>query len=105
MMPGNENNFPSKIFEYALTGRAILTSPVSGVDRVLGEEAVYFDINDYDRSLDRRLEELAAIPRTELRRRGAAIQERLLRHYSWAQQGEKLARFLERVVTPQSCQP
>jgi len=105
LWPGNDNNFSSKVFEYALSGRAILTSKVSGIDAVLGEKAYYFDEGDFERSLDRRLEELAAIPRTELRRRGAAIQERLLRHYSWAQQGEKLARFLERVVTPQSCQP
>jgi glycosyltransferase involved in cell wall biosynthesis len=98
LWPGNECNFSSKVFEYALGGRAILTSKVSGVDAVLGENAYYFDEGDFDCSLSQRLDELAATPRSELRRRGTAIQERLLRQYSWAQQGEKLAQFLVGVV-------
>ncbi len=98
LWPGNDNNFSSKVFEYALSGRAILTSKVSGVDRVLGEAAFYFDEGDFERSLNQRLDELAATPRPELRRRGAAVQEHLLGHYSWEQQGEKLARFLEGVL-------
>jgi len=40
---GNENNFPSKVFEYALTGRSIMTTGFAGVREVLGEEAFYLD--------------------------------------------------------------
>jgi glycosyltransferase involved in cell wall biosynthesis len=92
--PGNENNFPSKAFEYALSGRSILTTPLSGVDRILGESAFYFDENDFTRSLDEALERVTAVPREELNRRGKKIQERLLANFTWAQQGERLARFL-----------
>jgi glycosyltransferase involved in cell wall biosynthesis len=95
---GNENNFPSKVFEYGLSGRAILTTGFSGVDQVLGENAFYFDAGDYDRSLAQRLDEISAVPRAGLRRRGAAIQARLLQKFSWRTQGEKLARFLEGVM-------
>jgi glycosyltransferase involved in cell wall biosynthesis len=96
--PGNENNFSSKVFEYALSGRAILTSRVSGVDRILGEEAFYFDENDFQRSLEESLDRIGGLPKSELRERGARLQERMLNDYSWAQQGERLARFLSTAI-------
>lgn len=94
---GNENNLPSKVFEYALSGRAILSSRLSGVDAVLGDQAFYFDENDFEASLDQALEYVERIPRAELNRRGAAVQERVLANFSWAQQAERIARFIQRV--------
>lgn len=92
---GNENNFASKLFDYALTGRAILTARLSGVESVLGPEAFYFDPGDFQRSLGARLGEAVALPRSELDRRGAAIQVRVLEQFSWQRQGGRLAEFLE----------
>ena len=103
IVQGNENNFSSKVFEYALSGRAILTSHVSGVDQVLGPEAFYFDENGFDRSLDEALDRVAAIPRSELHRRGTSIQERILKTYSWSQQGERVAEFVLGVLAQLSC--
>ena len=97
--PGNQNNFPSKVFEYALSGRAILSSRVSAADLVLGPEAYYFNEHNFESSLDEALEQLTKTPREELNRRGAALQERLLSQYSWAQQGERLAGFLRKLLT------
>ena len=94
-MPENRNNFPSKIFEYALTGRAILSNQLSGADRILGPHAYYFDADDYTASLSRMLDVLATTPRAELRRRGAELQRHLLKEYSWETQGRRLASFLE----------
>jgi len=96
--PGNQNNFPSKIFEYALSGRAILSSRPSGADVVLGSEAYYFDEHQFEPSLDQSLELLANTPREELNRRGTALQERFLSRYSWTQQGERLASFLGKLL-------
>ena len=96
---GNENNLPSKVFEYALSGRAILSSRLSGVDVVLGDQAFYFDEHDFDASLDRALEKVEAVSRSELNRRGAAIQARVLANYAWAQQAERIAKFVQRVAT------
>ncbi len=98
LWPGNENNFSSKVFEYALTGRSILSSRLSGVDAVLGEEAYYFDAGDFERSLGAAVREIAGTRRSELHRRGAAIQARMLREYSWSRQGGRLADFLEGVA-------
>jgi glycosyltransferase involved in cell wall biosynthesis len=91
---GNENNFPSKIFDYALCGRAILTARLSGVDEVIGEDGFYFDPEDYAASLGARLVELAGTPRAELRRRGAATRERVCAEYTWERQGARIAAFI-----------
>ncbi len=97
--PGNDNNFSSKVFEYALSGRAILTTRLSGVDEVLGPEAFYFDEHDFKPALDRALDKLSEIPRAELHRRGAAIQTRMLQEYSWSRQGERFHNFLQGLLS------
>jgi hypothetical protein len=96
---GNENNFSSKLFDYALAGRAILTSKLSGVEEVLGPEAFYFDPHDFTRNLRGSLQLLANTSRPELDRRGAAIQQRVLSSFSWTKQGARLASFLTQVCT------
>jgi len=96
IVPGNQNNFSSKVFEYALSGRAILTSCLSGVEEILGEDAFYFDAENFETSLAETLDRVIAIPRPELHRRGQALQDRMLREFSWEKQGERLASFLTR---------
>ncbi len=96
---GNENNFPSKIFEYALCGRAILTTRLSGVDAVLGAEAFYCDPSKLETDLPARLAEVAALPRAELHRRGAALRERVTTLYSWPRQAAAMAAFIKGLPT------
>ncbi|HEU5336260.1 MAG TPA: glycosyltransferase, partial [Terriglobales bacterium] len=92
---GNENNFASKLFDYALSGRAILTSRLSGVEEVLGPLAEYFDPADFSHSLAQRVTALVSTPRSELARRGAAIQHRVLSQFSWTKQAAGMAGFLQ----------
>jgi glycosyltransferase involved in cell wall biosynthesis len=92
---GNENNFPSKIFEYAASGRAVLTSRLSGVDEVLGPDAFYFDAARFEPDLGRALDELRAGDFADLNHRGAAIQRRVLEDYGWNRQGRRIAEFLD----------
>jgi hypothetical protein len=94
---GNENNFSSKLFEYALTGRCILTSRLSGAEEVLGSEAFYFDPFDFNRSLQAALAHLGKTRRGELNRRGEAIQQKVTSEFSWTRQGARLASFLTQV--------
>jgi glycosyltransferase involved in cell wall biosynthesis len=93
-IPGNENTFPSKVFEYGLCGRAILSAQLSGVPVVLGEDGFYFDERDFERSLAAALAQVAALPRSVLHERGRRLRERLLRQYSWEAQAVRMARFL-----------
>lgn len=95
IMPGNRNNFPSKVFEYGAAGCAQLSSRLSGADRVLNSHAYYFDAGDYDASLGRMLDTLATIPRSELRRRGRELQNHLRAEFPWETQGQRLVAFLQ----------
>jgi glycosyltransferase involved in cell wall biosynthesis len=94
---GNQNNFPSKLFEYALTGKPILTSRLSGVEEVLGPEAFYFDAYDFVNSLKRNLQILVSTSSSELRHRGAAIQQRIISEFSWRKQATRVAGFIHEV--------
>jgi len=98
IMPGNRNNFPSKVFEYGAAGCAQLSSRLSGADRVLDSHAYYFEAGDYDASLGRMLDTLATTPRTELRRRGRDLQNHLLAQYGWEIQGRRLAAFFQNLL-------
>lgn len=91
---GNENNFPSKLFSYALTGRAILTSRMSGVENVLGEAGYYFDPGNFAAALTEHFHALAAQPRAVLAERGSRLRARILGHYTWSQQAERLVDFI-----------
>ncbi|MBC8001573.1 MAG: glycosyltransferase [Opitutaceae bacterium] len=95
---GNENNFPSKIFQYALTSRAILSTRLSGVEIVLGPEAFYFDEHDFGAALRRAVTEIAGLPRAELRRRGGILNERITSQFSWTQQAAAMAAFIRQLL-------
>ncbi len=91
---GLENSFPSKIFEFGMTGKAILSTRTGGVDEVLREDGIYLDTEDFENSLRQKLREVAALDRAELQRRGTNIRNRLLKEFSWDAQGRRMIDFL-----------
>jgi glycosyltransferase involved in cell wall biosynthesis len=95
---GNENNFPSKVFDYALCGRAILTSGLSGVDEVLGKNAFYFEAQRFRETLPPILTELANTPVAELHRRGGLIREKVVSEYTWSLQGSRINKFIDALI-------
>jgi len=94
--PRQRNNFPSKVFEYALCGRTILTSRLAGVEAVLGAEASYFDPRDFARN-SRGVVSAFPNPRGELLRRGIALRERIVTRYSLGQTGGDDGRIYRRL--------
>jgi glycosyltransferase involved in cell wall biosynthesis len=105
---GLENSFPSKIFEYGVTGRAILTTRTGGVDQILGDEGVYLETDDFGKSLSQKLTDLSKMDRAQLDVRGAAIRDRMQSQFNWDVQADRMTRFLDalvgRVPTPNSLQ-
>lgn len=95
---GNENSFPSKIFQYALSARAILSTRLSGVPEVLGDAGCYFTEDDFAGSLPPRLTELARQSRTDLRQRGLALHRQVTTHYSWVRQAGRLQEFFRQLL-------
>ena len=92
---GLENSFPSKIFEYGMTGKAILTTRTGGVDEVLKSEGIYLDGEKLEESLRQQLPEVAKMDRADLRRRGTAIRDRMLKEYNWDVQARRMVEFLQ----------
>lgn len=95
---GLENSFPSKIFEFGMTGKAILSTRTGGVDEVLGAAGIYVDTDDFAAALSQRLREVAAMDRAELQRRGHAIRQRLLTEFNWDRQAQRMVEFLTGLV-------
>ena len=91
---GNRYSFPSKLLEYGLAGRAILSAKMSGVDEMLGPDAFYFDPRHFEKSLSTELKSISALPRATLQQRAASIQHRLLKEFTWERHGERLGHFL-----------
>ncbi len=99
---GLENSFPSKIFDFGMTGKAILSTRTGGVDKVLGEEGIYLETEDFDNSLRQKLCEVAAMDRAELQRRGTAIRERVLKDFNWDAQARRMVEFLTGILKKRS---
>jgi glycosyltransferase involved in cell wall biosynthesis len=99
---GLENSFPSKIFDFGITGKAILSTRTGGVDKVLGEEGIYLETKDFDSSLRQKLREVAAMDRAELQRRGTAIRERVLKDFNWDEQARRMIEFLAGILKKRS---
>lgn len=90
---GNRYSFPSKLMEYGVSGRSIITTRMCGAEDLLGAEAFYFDPGQFDSSLAETFQRAAGVTRQEIQRRGAAIQKRLLADHTWEQHGRQCAEF------------
>jgi glycosyltransferase involved in cell wall biosynthesis len=97
-LPLWENSFPSKIFQYGITGKAILTTRIGGVDEVLGEHGLYFEAQNLEAALCQKLREVAGMNRTELQRRGMAIRQLMLTDFNWDAQAQRMIRFLNGIL-------
>lgn len=95
---GLDNSFPSKIFEFGMTGKAVLSTRTCGVDQVLGDEGIYLETKDFDNSLRQKLRAVAAMDRAELQRRGEAIRGRILRKFNWDEQARRIIEFLTGIL-------
>jgi glycosyltransferase involved in cell wall biosynthesis len=99
---GKDNSAPSKVFEYGVAGKAILSTRTAGMDEVLGNEGIYIETDHFEDSLYQKLREVSAMDRAELRRRAAIIRDRIVNNYSWEKQSRLILEFLIRLVDRQS---
>jgi glycosyltransferase involved in cell wall biosynthesis len=95
---GQENSAPSKVFEYGMAGKAIISTRTSGMDEVLGDEGLYIETENFEESLRQRLKEASAMSRPELERRGRIIHERVVKDYSWGALAHRAAEFFDKLV-------
>jgi glycosyltransferase involved in cell wall biosynthesis len=99
---GQENSFPSKILEYGIAGKAILSTRVGGVYEAIGEDGIYFDAENFEESLLEKIREVSAMNRDELQRRAQAIRRRILSEFNADEQARRVFEFLNTVVKLQN---
>ena len=95
---GRENSFPSKLFEFGMTGKAIVSTRACGVDHILRDDGLYIDASDLEKSLEQKFREVSAMDRRDLQRRGAAIRQRIVNEYNWDAQARRIVDFLNSIV-------
>ena len=95
---GRDNSFPSKIFEFGMAGKAILSTRTGGVDEVLRDDGLYLETENFEDSLRQKFCEVAAMDRVELQRRGTAIRNRVLKDFNWDAQARRIVEFLTGLV-------
>jgi glycosyltransferase involved in cell wall biosynthesis len=91
---GQDNSFPSKVMEYGVAGKAILSSRTAGVDEVLRGEGIYFDTQNFEESLQQKIREVSAMDRAELQRRAQVIHNRIVNEFSPGEQARRVFEFL-----------
>ena len=91
---GQDNSAPSKVFEYGVAGKAILSTRTAGMDELLGQEGIYIETENFDQSLRQKLQDISTMDRTELHRRAAVIRDRIVNYYSWEEQARRIIEFV-----------
>jgi len=99
---GQENSVPSKVFDYAAAGKAVLSTRTAGMDEILGPDGFYIEAEGFEDSLRQKLQEISAINRLELQRRAQAIRNRIVGAYNCEEQARRIADFLTAVTESHS---
>ena len=99
---GLDNSAPSKLFDYGMAGKAILSTRTAGMDEILGQEGIYVETENFEESLRQKLREISVMDRTELQRRAKIVHERILKNYSWEEQARRAVEFITRLVARRS---
>jgi len=102
---GLANSAPSKVFEYGIAGKAILSTRTAGMDGVLGDEGIYIETDGFEASLRQKLVEVSAMARPELQRRAAIIRERMIKEFNWDEQSRRIVVFLEEILKARQAGP
>jgi glycosyltransferase involved in cell wall biosynthesis len=95
---GQDISAPSKVFEYGVAGKAILSTRTAGIDEILGKEGIYIETENFEESLRQKLIEISAMDRGELQRRAMIIRDRIVTNYSWAEQARRIVEFLNKLL-------
>jgi glycosyltransferase involved in cell wall biosynthesis len=89
-----DTTFPSKTVEYAAAGLYVISTDISDVRRVLGEDAAYLSSND-PRELAAAIAKAVALGPSELEHQSRALQGRINQILSLEKSGRDLISFLE----------
>jgi glycosyltransferase involved in cell wall biosynthesis len=89
----NRYTFPSKLREYMLSGRPVISTAAPGIPDEYFEHMIVLQ-DETPKGLAQLLEEVCTRPSSELDRLGAQAHDFVLNQKNWSQQGKKVLDFI-----------
>lgn len=93
---GNDNNFPSKIFDYIQLGRPVLSSVTPTLQHAFGESLMWYDA-DKPNALSEALERVSRKRVSLLIQDGRNLREKYAKRFSWKEQIGNLKEWMRPV--------
>jgi glycosyltransferase involved in cell wall biosynthesis len=93
---GNDNNFPSKIFDYIQLGRPILSSVTPTLQHAFGESLMWYDA-DKPNALSEVLERVSQIKISLLIQDGINLRDKYAKRFSWKEQIGNLKEWMRQI--------
>ena len=90
---GNENNFPSKVFDYVQLGRPVLSSVTPTLKHAFGDLVMWYDA-DNPHALSEALAGIAQKSIAELAREGADLRKAYAASFSWEERVRNLKQWM-----------
>jgi glycosyltransferase involved in cell wall biosynthesis len=90
---GNDNNFPSKLFDYMQLGRAVVSSKTPTLEFAFGDTLIWYDATKPG-ALAQALIDVSAKSTTELSKQGAMLREKYSTAYAWDETIKGLKQWL-----------
>jgi glycosyltransferase involved in cell wall biosynthesis len=90
---GNDNNFPSKLFDYMQLGRAVVSSKTPTLEYAFGDTLIWYDAATLG-ALAQALIDVSAKGTTELSKQGAMLREKYSTAYAWDETIKNLKQWL-----------
>lgn len=93
---GNDNNFPSKIFDYIQLGRPVLSSVTPTLQHAFGESLMWYDV-DKPNALSEALERVSQIRIPLLIQDGVNLRDKYAKRFSWKEQIGSLKEWMRQL--------
>jgi hypothetical protein len=90
---GNDNNFPSKLFDYMQLGRAVLSSRTPTLEYAFGETLIWYNATKPN-ALAQALIDVSSTSTPELIKQGASLREKYSTAYAWDETIKGLKQWL-----------
>lgn len=93
---GNENNFPSKIFDYVQLGRAVLSSKTGTLAHAFGDSVMWYDAHD-PQALINAIQKISQVQASELLEQGRRLSEWCKSRYSWTKMAQEIKKLIDSI--------
>jgi len=93
---GNENNFPSKVFDYVQLGRPVLSSTTPTLKHAFGDSMMWYDA-DIPNALSEALKVVSEKNIAELLQQGENLRDKFAQSFSWGERVQGLKQWMQQI--------